>query len=84
MVELKPGFFFSQSSVYDKELSGQWSAGLKLSLEVSPLVPSNVELCHLSFSGYAVGVSLNALLTSKLKIQCVSILFYFEQNFKKL
>lgn len=43
----------------------------------SPLVPANVDLCHVSFSSYAMGASLNALLTSKLKIQCVSFAYKF-------
>lgn len=40
-------------------------------------MPANVDLCHVSFSSYAMGASLNALLTSKLKIQCVSFAYKF-------
>lgn len=44
---------------------------------VSPWESANVDVCHLSFSSYAMGASLNALLTSRLEIQRGSFVFIF-------
>lgn len=56
---------------------GNWVLDSNYLWAVSPLVPANVDVCLLSFSSYAMDASLNALLTSRLTIQCANFAFTF-------